>query len=255
MALGAKLKEAREKRKLTTSEVAAATRMKVQIVEDLEREDFSRIAAPVYGKGFIKLYAEFVGLKAKPLLDEYVVRFVDPPAPGSLGGEVTFQPAEPEAEEEESELRDDSPFALGNETTDGEPDLFSHAARKGDTPSPGQEGRLGGMIGRLMRSVRGLRSESRLDVVDGVEPEDDDEGLEVGEEYARYSAEDAGPTRYSASRIGLAAVGFLLIVLFVVSCLRRCNDSGGTGEGTPTPDGAPTTELEVALEPEEPYID
>ncbi len=71
MALGAALRKAREARDLTASEVAAGTNMKMQIVEDLEREDFHRIAAPIYGKGFIKLYAEFVGLDPKPLIDDF----------------------------------------------------------------------------------------------------------------------------------------------------------------------------------------
>ena len=63
MALGEQLREAAHAaRSLTASEVAAATRMKVQIVEAIEQEDFSKIAAPIYGKGFIKLYAEHVGL-------------------------------------------------------------------------------------------------------------------------------------------------------------------------------------------------
>jgi hypothetical protein len=72
MALGGKLREARMRMNLTPSQAAAATRMKVQLVEALEREDFSHIAAPIYGKGFIKLYAELVGLYPKPLVDEYV---------------------------------------------------------------------------------------------------------------------------------------------------------------------------------------
>jgi transcriptional regulator with XRE-family HTH domain len=81
MGLGQTLREARQKHNLTASQVAAGTRMKVQIVEDLEREEFAKIAAPIYGKGFIKLYAEYVGLDAKPLIEEYVARFVSPPTP------------------------------------------------------------------------------------------------------------------------------------------------------------------------------
>lgn len=72
MAFGQILRKAREERGLSPSEVAAATRMKVQIVEDLECEEFGRIAAVIYGKGFIKLYAEYVGLDPKPLIDDYV---------------------------------------------------------------------------------------------------------------------------------------------------------------------------------------
>lgn len=72
MAIGPVLKEARLKKQLTTSQVAEQTRMKMQIVEDLERDDFHRIAATIYGKGFIKLFAECVGLNPAPLVAEYM---------------------------------------------------------------------------------------------------------------------------------------------------------------------------------------
>lgn len=78
MALGEQLREARLRRKLSASEVAAATRMKVQTVEALEREDFKRMPAPIYCKGFIKIYAEYIGLNPDTLLAEYTQRFVEP---------------------------------------------------------------------------------------------------------------------------------------------------------------------------------
>jgi transcriptional regulator with XRE-family HTH domain len=72
MAIGPILREARLKKQLTESQVAKLTRMKVQIVEDLERDDFHRIAATIYGKGFIKLYAECVDLDPQPLIADYL---------------------------------------------------------------------------------------------------------------------------------------------------------------------------------------
>ncbi|MDD4870340.1 MAG: helix-turn-helix transcriptional regulator [Kiritimatiellae bacterium] len=78
MALGEKLRNARLNAKLTTTQVATATRIKIQIIEDIEREDFRRVAAPIYGKGFIRLFAEKVGLDPVPLVEEYVGRFVNP---------------------------------------------------------------------------------------------------------------------------------------------------------------------------------
>jgi cytoskeletal protein RodZ len=74
MAIGVQLRAAREKRNLTASQVAAATRMKVQTVEALEAEDFGQIPAPIYVKGFLRTYAEYVGLDAKALVDEYLRR-------------------------------------------------------------------------------------------------------------------------------------------------------------------------------------
>ena len=72
MSLGETLRLAREEKGQTISQVAEATRMMVQIVEDLEREDFRRIAAPIYGRGFIKLYAEHLGLDPEPAIREFM---------------------------------------------------------------------------------------------------------------------------------------------------------------------------------------
>ncbi len=72
MSLGEILKTAREQRALSTSSAAEATHMKIQIIEDLENEDFRRIAAPIYGRGFVKLYAEFLELDAAPLIREFM---------------------------------------------------------------------------------------------------------------------------------------------------------------------------------------
>jgi len=72
MALGEILKNAREQRGLTPSAVAESTHMKVQVVEDLEREEFKRIAAPIYGRGFVKLYAEFLQLDPEPLIRDFM---------------------------------------------------------------------------------------------------------------------------------------------------------------------------------------
>ena len=75
MSFGNTLRAARESLGITTSELAARTHMLVQIVEGLENEDFRRIPAPIYGRGFIKLYSEAVGLDPKPLQAEFMELF------------------------------------------------------------------------------------------------------------------------------------------------------------------------------------
>ncbi len=77
--LGKKLKAARQKRKLTASEAAKGTRIKVQHIEAIENDDFSSIAAPTYAKGFIRIYAEFLGLNPEPLIEEYTAVHLPPP--------------------------------------------------------------------------------------------------------------------------------------------------------------------------------
>jgi transcriptional regulator with XRE-family HTH domain len=75
MLVGEILRQAREKKGMSVHDVAEATRMKTQHVMDIENNDFSHMAAPVYSKGFVKLYAEAVGLEPEPLVRQYVQFF------------------------------------------------------------------------------------------------------------------------------------------------------------------------------------
>ncbi len=69
--LGSQLRTAREAKGVTPSEAAEATHIKVQIIEDLEQNRFHRTYAPIYAKGFIRLYAEYLGLAPSDLLAAY----------------------------------------------------------------------------------------------------------------------------------------------------------------------------------------
>ena len=69
---GKTLRSAREAKGYTVSQIAEMTHLKSSVVEGLENEDFSMIAAPIYGRGFVKLYCEAVGLEPKPLVDEFM---------------------------------------------------------------------------------------------------------------------------------------------------------------------------------------
>ena len=69
---GKTLRSARESKGYTVSQIAEMTHLKSSTVEGLENEDFSMIAAPIYGRGFVKLYCEAVDLEPKPLVDEFM---------------------------------------------------------------------------------------------------------------------------------------------------------------------------------------
>ena len=128
MSLGSTLRAAREASGMTTSELAARTHMLVQIVEGLENEDFRRIPAPIYGRGFIKLYCEAVKIDPKPLQVEFMELYnkakdapakvepppmqrhqspVPPPTPSQE--EVQSPVAEPEAAVEPLEMPAEPP--------------------------------------------------------------------------------------------------------------------------------------------------
>lgn len=71
MSFGETLRTAREAKGLTTSQLAATTHILVQVIEGLENENFKRIPAAIYGRGFVKMYCEAVGLDPKPLQAEF----------------------------------------------------------------------------------------------------------------------------------------------------------------------------------------
>ena len=76
MELGKTLREAREAKGMTIGDISARTHMMSQIVDDLEKENFKRIVAPIYGRGFIRMYCEAVGIAdVKALQDEFMALY------------------------------------------------------------------------------------------------------------------------------------------------------------------------------------
>ena len=69
---GKTLREAREAKGYTVSQLADITRVMRQIIEDMEEERFTRIAAPIYGRGFVKLCCEALGIDPKPMVAAYM---------------------------------------------------------------------------------------------------------------------------------------------------------------------------------------
>ena len=92
---GATLRAAREKRRLSVAEVAEGTRIKAHVVKAIENNDFSGIAAPLYGKGFIRLYAEFVGIDPEPLVRDYLERHARVVRPSLKSGNPAAAPSVP----------------------------------------------------------------------------------------------------------------------------------------------------------------
>lgn len=97
MDFGATLRAARESKHLTTSQVAAQTRILVQIIEDMEREDFHQIVAPIYGRGFVRLYCECVGIDPKPLIEEFSAIYEGRRTPIVKTREIPTAPVPPAA--------------------------------------------------------------------------------------------------------------------------------------------------------------
>jgi hypothetical protein len=69
--LGQQLKAARQAKGISESEAGSATKILTKMIVAMEEDDFSLMAAPTYAKGFIRLYADYLGLDPAPLIEEY----------------------------------------------------------------------------------------------------------------------------------------------------------------------------------------
>lgn len=72
--LGQQLKAAREAKGVSEQDAGIATKILTKTIVAMEADNFSVMAAPTYAKGFIRLYAEYLGLDPEPLVDEYLLR-------------------------------------------------------------------------------------------------------------------------------------------------------------------------------------
>jgi hypothetical protein len=72
--IGQKLEAARQAKGVSVSEAGQATKILSKFIEAMESDDFGALSAPVYAKSFIKMYAQYLGLEAQPLVDEYVTQ-------------------------------------------------------------------------------------------------------------------------------------------------------------------------------------
>lgn len=70
--LGDKLREARERKKLTIKDIEKGTSIRSLYIEALENGKYGQLPGEVYVKGFIRNYANFVGLDASAMVKEYL---------------------------------------------------------------------------------------------------------------------------------------------------------------------------------------
>ncbi|OIN98600.1 hypothetical protein AUJ66_00745 [Candidatus Desantisbacteria bacterium CG1_02_38_46] len=66
-----KLKEAREQKGITLATASEDTRISTKFLESLEKDDYKVFPAEVYLKGFLRIYARYLGLAPKEILEEY----------------------------------------------------------------------------------------------------------------------------------------------------------------------------------------
>jgi hypothetical protein len=73
--IGSSLREARLRQELDFPELEERTKIRPKYLRALEDERFDILPAPTYVRGFLRSYAEALGLDGQPFVDEYNTRF------------------------------------------------------------------------------------------------------------------------------------------------------------------------------------
>ena len=100
--IGNSLREARLRQGLEFPEIEQATKIRGKYLRALEEESFDVLPAQTYVKGFLRSYADYLGLDGQLYVDEFNSRYVRgeldeeeqpfrPPAPSGRGRSGFFQ--------------------------------------------------------------------------------------------------------------------------------------------------------------------
>jgi hypothetical protein len=73
--IGNSLREARFRQQLEFGELEQATKIRTRYLRALEEESFDTLPAQTYVKGFLRTYADYLGLDGQLYVDEYNSRF------------------------------------------------------------------------------------------------------------------------------------------------------------------------------------
>ncbi len=79
--IGGSLREARLKRNLTPADVQKAIRIRDRYLQALEEERWELLPGDAYVKGFLRTYADYLGLDGSLYVEEYNSRFAHPDEP------------------------------------------------------------------------------------------------------------------------------------------------------------------------------
>lgn len=75
---GRRLRQERERRKISLTTIATTTKISVALLEALERDDLSRWPSGIFRRSFVRAYAQAIGLDGDAIVRECLERFPDP---------------------------------------------------------------------------------------------------------------------------------------------------------------------------------
>ncbi len=77
---GEKLKQEREKRKMTLEEISVSTKIGTRMLQALEENKFNQLPGGIFNKGFVRAYSRCVGLDEDQAVADYLAASGDSPS-------------------------------------------------------------------------------------------------------------------------------------------------------------------------------
>jgi cytoskeleton protein RodZ len=78
--IGDQLRETRMRNRIDITEVEAATKIRAKYLRALENEEWDLLPGPTFVKTFLRTYADYLGLDARNLVEQYRARYERPSA-------------------------------------------------------------------------------------------------------------------------------------------------------------------------------
>jgi cytoskeleton protein RodZ len=78
--IGDQLRETRMRNRIDITDVEAATKIRAKYLRALENEEWDLLPGPTFVKTFLRTYADYLGLDARNLVEEYRARYERPAA-------------------------------------------------------------------------------------------------------------------------------------------------------------------------------
>jgi len=90
---GETLRRERESRRIALRDVAESTKINMRYLEALESNDFRHLPGGVFNKGFVRAYAQYIGVDPEHLIEAYLAEEAShAPAPAADAGDGSRHP-------------------------------------------------------------------------------------------------------------------------------------------------------------------
>src|SRR6266851_1471574 len=76
--LGARLRQRREREHIALATISEQTKIKLSLLDALERDDVSHWPAGIFRRAFVRAYAHAIGLEPDVVLREFLELYPDP---------------------------------------------------------------------------------------------------------------------------------------------------------------------------------